>query len=126
MIGLKIKAIIGVLLAGGLFFGGWQVRSYYEDSKDLAAKDERNKIMNMVEGRESKIALNVQNQIRDLNINTRTIDRGIIREIEKTVYRDVCLPANGVRLFNAIANGEAIPRELAGTMSGDSTEPTEP
>ena len=126
IIPVKAKLIIGLVFAGGLFFGGWQVRSYYEDSKDLAAKDERDKIMNMVEGRESKIALNVQSQIRDLNINTRTIDRGIIREIEKTVYRDVCLPANGVRLFNAIANGEAIPRELAGTMPGDSTEPTEP
>lgn len=126
MIGLKVKTIIGVAVAGSLFFGGWQVRSYYEDSKNLAAKEERDKIMNIVESRESKIALNVQQQIRDLDINTRTIDRGIIREIEKPIYRDVCLPANGVRLFNAIANGETISREFIDSLSGESTESTEP
>lgn len=126
MIGLKYKTIIGAIVAGGLFFGGWQVRSYYEDSKDLAAKEEREKIMNMVENRESKIALDVQEQIRDLDINTRTIDRGIIREIEKPVYRNVCLPANGVRLFNAISNGEAVPRELIDNLSGETAEPSEP
>jgi len=126
MIGLKIKAIIGLLVAGGLFFGGWQVRSYYDDSQDLAAKEERDKIMNMVENRESKIAIDVQEQMRTLDINTRTIDRGIIREVEKPIYRDVCLPANGVRLFNAIANGEAISRELIDSLSGNTTEPSQP
>lgn len=126
MIGLKYKAIIGAVVAGGLFFGGWQVRSYYEDSKDLAAKEERDKILQAVESRESKIALNVQQQIRDLDINTRTIDRGIIREVEKPIYRDVCLPANGVRLFNAISNGEAVPRELIDNLSGETTEPSKP
>ena len=125
MIGLKYKAIIGAVVAGGLFFGGWQVRSYYEDSKDLAAKEERDKIMNMVENRESKIALNVQEQIRELDINTRTIDRGIIREVEKPIYRDVCLPANGVRLFNAIANGETVSREFIDSLSGEASQPTE-
>lgn len=126
MIGLKYKAIIGIALAVGLVFTGWQGHSWYRDSKDLAAKEERDKIMNMVENRESKIALNVQEQIRDLDINTRTIDRGIIREIEKPVYRNVCLPANGVRLFNAISNGEAVPRELIDDLSGDSAESSEP
>ena len=125
MIGLKIKAIIGIVLAGGLFFGGWQVRSYYEDSQDLAAKEERDKIMQAVESRESNLALDVQKQIRDLDINTRTIDRGIIREVEKPVYRNVCLPANGVRLFNAIANGEAISRESIESMSNDTAKPDE-
>lgn len=126
MIPLKIKGIIGIAVAGGLFFGGWQVRSYYEDSKDLAAKEEREKILQAVESRESKIALNVQEQIRDLEINTRTIDRGIIREIQKPVYRNVCLPANGVRLFNAISNGEAVPRELIDNLSGDSSDSSKP
>lgn len=126
MIGLKYKAIIGVAIAGGIFFGGWQVRSYYEDSKDLAAKEERDKILQAVESRESKIALNVQEQIRSLDINTRTIDRGIIREVEKPVYRDVCLPANGVRLFNAIANGETISREFIDSLSGEVTKPSQP
>lgn len=37
------------------------------------------------------------------------VTRNVDREVEKTVYRDVCLPATGVCLANAAINGTVEP-----------------
>ena len=73
--------------------------------------------------RESKVAEKVEDRLADLKANERIIDRGVIREIQNPVYRNVCLPAGGLRLLNAAARGEPVPADAADPVPGDAADP---
>ena len=50
----------------------------------------------------------------------RVITKEIDRVVEKPVYRDVCLDADGVRLLSAAITGAADPRQSAPAMPASS------
>ncbi|MCH8200852.1 MAG: hypothetical protein IIB85_02895 [Chloroflexi bacterium] len=57
--------------------------------------------------RESEIAAGVEARLAELEASERVIDRGLIREIEKPIYRNVCLGDDAVRLLSDAAAGRA-------------------
>lgn len=101
MIGLKWKAIIGVAGAVALVAAGWQTRAWYEDSRDLSAERTMAKTLEAAMLRESSIAKLVEDKLAGLQANERIIDRGVIREVQKPIYQQVCLPDNMVDTINA-------------------------
>lgn len=109
-----VLAVLAVIAGGG-----WVGRGWYEDSQDLAEERGAQAAIDAAMERESKIAEKVEGRLADLQANERIIDRGVIREIQNPVYRNVCLPAGGLRLLNAAARGEALPAEPAGEVSDD-------
>lgn len=110
-----------IALIAGIAGGGWIGRGWYEDSKALAEERGAQAAIDAAMARESKIAKHVQERLSQLQANQRVIDRGVIREIQKPVYRNVCLPDAGVRLLNAAA--QALPAEPADQMPRDSPNP---
>lgn len=63
--------------------------------------------------READIAGVVESRLAELDANERIIDRGVIREIQKPIYRRVCLGDDAIRLLNDAAAGR----------TAESTEP---
>jgi hypothetical protein len=51
---------------------------------------------------------------------TRTITKEIVREIQKPVYRECVVPADGVRLLNAARSEPIDPSEFAPALPADS------
>ena len=110
-------AIVGMLA----FASGWTVRGWFEDSRNLAIERAAAAIEQQALARESVIAAKVEQRLAELKANQTVIDRGIIRETEKPVYRNVCLPdSHVIGLLNAAAQGAAAdPAELAGEVPGE-------
>ena len=115
---LAVVALIAAIAAGG-----WVGRGWYEDSRDLAEERGAQAAIDAAMERESKVAEKVEDRLADLKANERIIDRGVIREIQNPVYRNVCLPAGGLRVLNAAARGEPVPGESDDPLPRDSPDP---
>lgn len=113
--------VLAVVAAIG--FGGWVGRGWYEDSQDLAEERGAQAAIDAAMARESKIAEKVEARLADLKANERIIDRGVIREIQNPVYRNVCVPDSGRLLINAAARGEPVPGESDDPLPRDSPDP---
>lgn len=118
MIPPQIKLGIAAVAVVGMFFTGWQVRGWHEDSKQLAATEAIQKAIDAALGKEAAVAKVVEDRLATLQANQTTIDRGVIREIVKPEYRTVCLPDDAVRLLNSAGRGEAIPAESDEALHG--------
>lgn len=113
-----VLAVVAAIAAGG-----WVGRGWYEDSRDLAEERGAQAAIDAAMERESKIAEKVETRLADLKANERIIDRGVIREIQNPVYRNVCLPDSGRLLINAAARGEPVPGESDDPLPRDSPGP---
>lgn len=117
--GLKAKAAVAVIAVTAAFGSGWMVKGKFEDSKDLAALEAQNALADSIRSDMGAVVRTVEDQLKGLKANERIIDRGIIREIQKPVFRNVCVPtdSDAFRLLHSIANGEA-PGKSADEGSG--------
>ena len=113
-----VLAVVAAIAAGG-----WVGRGWYEDSRDLAEERGAQAAIDAAMERESKIAEKVETRLADLQANERIIDRGVIREIQNPVYRNVCVPDSGRLLINAAARGEPVPGESDDPLPRDSPDP---
>lgn len=106
--GLKAKAAIAAVVVAGAFGAGWVVKGKFEDSKDLAAMKAQQVLADQLREDLGGIVSTVEGKLQGLRANERVIDRGVIREIQTPVFRNVCVPTDSesFRLLNALAAGE--------------------
>lgn len=101
----RYRLAIGATLLALCLAAGWAARGWFEDAQRLSAERATREAIDAAMARESEIAAQVEAALADLDANERIIDRGIIREIEKPVYRRVCLEPDAIRLLNHAAAG---------------------
>lgn len=112
------QAIIAVVLFAITALGGWTARGWFEGARDAVALEAAQKATDAMLVRESAIAEAVEKRLGELQANQTIIDRGVIREIQNPVYRNVCLPDTALGLLNAAARGTAPdPAKLTGEVS---------
>ncbi|EPC02473.1 hypothetical protein L861_08900 [Litchfieldella anticariensis FP35 = DSM 16096] len=117
---MNLRLAAYAITAAALVGGGWFARGWLEDAERLTALQAANAAIDAAMARESRIAQGVEQRLAKLQASERVIDRGIIREIEKPVYRRVCLEHDAIRLLNAAAQGRAPdPAEPADTLPRD-------
>ena len=106
--GLKAKLIAGALAVSAAFGAGWLVKGKFEDSKDLAALQAQQVLADQLREDLGGIVSTVEGKLQGLKANERVIDRGVIREIQTPVFRNVCIPtdSDSFRLLNSLAAGE--------------------
>ncbi|MCE8002529.1 hypothetical protein [Billgrantia ethanolica] len=113
------RKLVGIILMALPLTVGWVGRGWYEDARRLTAERATRQAIDAAMARESDIAERVEARLAELTANERVIDRGIIREIERPIYRRVCLEPDAVRLLNDAAAGRAPdPAEPAAALSG--------
>jgi hypothetical protein len=123
--GLKAKAAVAAIVVTAAFGSGWIVKGKFEDSKDLAALQAQNALAEQVRKDFAGHSRNVEQRLSTLKANETVIDRGIIREIEKPVFKNVCIPPadSAFRLLNLLAQGKAAGESInqvpAGTANAD-------
>lgn len=110
--------VLALAIAGGSFVTGWKVKGWKNDSEQAAIERAAQAIAEKAMARESDIAGKVEQRLGELKANQTVIDRGVIRETQNTVYRNVCIPESGRVLVNSAARGEAVPAEPAGEVPG--------
>lgn len=121
----KLKLAGYALLIAIIAWSGWQARGWFEDSQDLAAKEAMDQTLKAAMERESKVARAVEDKLAKLEPTERIIDRGIIREVQKPIYKRVCFEPELIRLLNAAADGETaeLPGKLPDTLPSDTPTP---
>jgi hypothetical protein len=124
ILGLKVKALIGVAVAAAAFGVGWTAKGWLEDSKDLAAMTAAQLMANEIREDLGAVAKDMENQISKIKPTETIIDRGIVREIQTPVFRSVCIPpdSDSFRMLNNIAAGND-PGKPADQGSQDSADP---
>lgn len=103
---LGIGALVIAIAVSGSFAAGWKVKGWKNDSEQAAIERAAKAIADKALERESGIAAKVEERLAELQANKTVIDRGIVREIEKPIYRNVCLGPDAIRLLNDAARGE--------------------
>lgn len=101
----RLQIAIGTGLLVVSTAAGWYSRGWLEDSQRLTAIQAVDAAIEAAMVRESDIARRVEDRLAQLQASERVIDRGIIREVEKPVYRRVCLEPDAIRLLNHAATG---------------------
>ena len=121
---LSARVLIPIALALLLTGGGWVARGWYEDAQRLTARESAQQAIAAAQARESTVAQQVEQRLAQLKTTERVIDRGVIREIQKPIYRRVCIEPDGLRLLNAAAAGlSPDSAELDAALSADTAEP---
>lgn len=107
--GPKAKLIGLAVAIAAIGYAGWMTRGWFEDSKDLAAMEAQQALVEEIRAGQREVSQHVEQRLSELRANERIIDRGIIREIEKPVYRNVCVPpdSDAFRLLRDLASGQA-------------------
>lgn len=121
-----LNVIAAMLLASAAsgFIGGWQINSWRHAAALSAEREANQRAINAASQRESAISAQLEKRLADLHANQTVIDRGVIREIQKPVYRTVCIQPDGVRILNAAASGATdTTAESAGEMPGNPPAP---
>lgn len=113
----QYRALLIVAFLAAVAFGGWMVRGWYEDSLSLAKERATQAAFKAALEHESTVAAKVEEKLAGLRANERVIDRGVVREIVKPEYRNVCLPPDGLQLLNAAAAG--VPGDAAERVPKD-------
>lgn len=115
-------ALIAVTVAG-IASGSWMARGWYEGNQDLAALQAQNALAESLRDDLGKVSRDMEKQIAGLKPSETVIDRGIVREIQTEVFRNVCVPpgSDSFRMLNRIANGQG-PREPSDQGAEDAAD----
>lgn len=119
--GLKAKLIASAVVVSAAFGAGWLVKGKFEDSKDLAALQAQNALAAEIREGQAQISKQVEQRLSELRASERIIDRGVIREIQKPIYKRVCFEPELVRLLNDAQRGNS--GESESEMPRDATDP---
>ena len=117
---MTIRATAYLIVAILSFSCAWVVRGWHEDSVQLAVKEAAEAIKQDAIERESATASAVEKRLGELKANQTIIDRGIVREIQHPIYRNVCFDPRVVQLLNDAATGSAgsDPAKSSGEVPG--------
>lgn len=95
--------IIAALLAA--FLGGWTGSGWHADSLELVATKAAQSTAGAAQLKEASVAQALESKLANLKVTERVIYRESVKLVDRPVYHNVCLDADGLRLINAAKNG---------------------
>lgn len=113
-------ALIAAAVAG---FSAWQVQSWRHDAQDkermeIAAKEQGIRVQRI-----DTAAVGHEADKRDLRTQFLTITETVEKIVEKPIYRDMCLDADGLRALQSAVQPRAAASEPARTVPRPSATP---
>jgi hypothetical protein len=101
-----------VVLATG-FTGGWQVRGWKATADERERQEAQVELERMQRRRAAMAAEQYETGRAAAGVRERTVVKEVRRVVEKPVYRDVCLDADGLRILTDDAAASNARRQLA-------------
>ena len=98
--GIDIKATFYAVAVSALIGLGWWTRGLAEDRQDLAELRALNAAIESAMNRESAIAGALEKRLSELQANQTVIEREKLKIIDRPIYHNDCLDADGVLLVN--------------------------
>ena len=118
MIPVQAKIIAAVVVIIGAFIAGWQVKGAFVAKRDLAIIEAKNEFIKAYQEAEAHTASIVETRLQELKANERVIERERIKIIDRPVYSNECLDADGLLLIERARTGKANPIKPTSEVSG--------
>lgn len=112
------KMMLGGLIIITAFAAGWAVKGAFDDSAELAAQKARDALVKELRDNEAHIANILERKLKDLKANEKTIIRERTKLVDRDVYHNECLDADGVRLIERARTGKTDTSQFANEVSG--------
>lgn len=100
----KIIAVVIVVLVS--FIAGWQVKGAFVAKRDLAILEAKNEFIKAYQEGEAHTASIVEKRLQELKANERVIERERIKLVDRPVYSNECLDADGLLLIERARTGK--------------------
>lgn len=113
MLPIQFKVLIGVLLIIGSFATGWSVKGAYVAKEELAITEAKNELINTFRAMEGNVAGVVEDKLASLKANERVINNEIVKIVNRDVYRNECIDADGLQLIERARTGKSEPTKPA-------------
>ena len=97
---LWIKIGFCVILATTSGYTGWKLNGWYNDSRDLAVLEQTAKLEAEFKTHEKNVATTLETKLKELKANERIINNEKLKIIDRPIYLNQCLDADGLRLSN--------------------------
>lgn len=91
---------VAAVLMLASFGAGWQVQAWRWKAAESAQIEQANAALVAEQKRSAEASRGYQEQLAKVKAKTRVIVNEVNREIEKPVYRDCVIPADGMRLLD--------------------------
>lgn len=105
-----LAAALALLVAFGM---GWKASGWRHDSIEYGASIAAKAVADSKASEQAGISKGLEEQLARLSTNKTVIQREKQTIIERPVYSNVCLDADGLRLINGAKNG-TLPAKPAG------------
>lgn len=100
------KLIVMLCLIALAFGAGWRTKAAFVAERDLAVAEAKQQFLDAYQNAESGKAKLLEDKLADLRANERTIEREKLKIIDRPVYLNTCLDADGLRLIESARAGK--------------------
>lgn len=107
MIPVQAKIIAAVVVVIVAFIAGWQVKGAFVAKRDLAILEAKNEFIKAYQEGEAHTASIVENKLQELKANEKIIERERVKIVDRPVYSNECLDADGLLLIERARTGQA-------------------
>ncbi len=108
---------VAVLLIA--FLAGWQINGWRLTAEKAAAQEARQAMIDAFRQEEAKSAAMLEQRLKELRANEKVIERERIKLVDRPIYSNECLDADGVQLVERARTGKSdtskSSREVSGT-----------
>tara|TARA_R110000772_G_scaffold8737_2_gene28921 strand:- start:2341 stop:2685 length:345 start_codon:yes stop_codon:yes gene_type:complete len=111
MIPLQAKVALLVVVVVGSFIMGWKVNSAFAAKREMAINEAKQEFMKAYHTAEANKANVLENRLQELKANERIIERERIKIVDRPVYFNECLDADGLQIIERARTGKAHPSE---------------
>jgi hypothetical protein len=104
---ISFRLIAALAIAVVAFVSGWQVKSAFVAKRDLAIIEAKHEFIQAYQQAESRTAQTIENKLQELRANEKVIERERIKLVDRPVYSNECLDADGLLLIERARAGKA-------------------
>ena len=110
------KMVLSGLIIVVSFTAGWVIKGAFDDSAELAAQKARDALIKDLRENEAHIANILERKLKDLKANETIVEKAVIKVIDRPVYHNECMDADGVRIIEQARSGKANPTKSIGEV----------
>jgi hypothetical protein len=111
-----IKLIVALALCAGLFYSGMRVERAFTAERDLAIKEASAALIKTYQAAEAGTAKVLEDKLATLKANERLVIRETQKIVDRPVYRNECLDADGLHAIERARTGQTSASEPADEM----------
>lgn len=104
---LAAKIILSLCLLTLAFTAGWKTKGAFVAKHDLAIVEAKKEFIKAYQDAEADKATILENKLSELKANEKTIIHEREKIVDRPVYRNECIDADGLRLIEGARNGKA-------------------